>query len=237
MERLGHALVALALVIPALAAPGPMLTRLSQQPMGNLAEPLESTSTTTTTYDLFDPTLTLSTNPPATAIVISSPVDLRKKRHINKHNPIDNHKSSDNGCTPGDRACYHTLDSVLFCNEDRQWVNYAQCQSGTFCHRLHMVCVAEVLDPASQSHAHELRGDNSDHPKCKEGDRRCNTNFNRVDRCNGESDWVTYHDCRTSEFCEEGILECLPKISSDPKAKLPGGTARFNGTGNAANTV
>ncbi|KAJ8111817.1 hypothetical protein ONZ43_g5532 [Nemania bipapillata] len=73
-------------------------------------------------------------------------------------------------------------------------------------------------------------GDDDDGPnQCKEGDRRCSAMFNRVDRCNSNHDWVTYHDCRRSELCDETILECLPKTEFDP-APLTPKTPMQNGT-------
>ncbi|KAI0540262.1 hypothetical protein GGR58DRAFT_155829 [Xylaria digitata] len=233
MGRLSHALIAFVVVVPALAAPGPMLAGRSQKPMGNPMEMPESITTTaiTGTYDKFAPTLTLP-SPPATA---TTSIDLRKK--MAEYNGV--HRPGSNGCTPGDRACHASLDEILFCNDDHQWASYGSCQAGTFCHRLDMVCVPIVTDPppksphkatstpTPQSHGHGPRGDDN---QCKEGDRRCNVDFNRVDRCNSGNDWVTYHDCRKAEFCDDRILECLPYVLPDPKNAIPGVDCISNST-------
>ncbi|KAI0869995.1 hypothetical protein GGS24DRAFT_505205 [Hypoxylon argillaceum] len=244
MERLSQILIALALVAPALAAPGPVPPSLYQQPM-NLKRAVPEMQVT--------PSLDVHPAAPASNPVMppassaSSPLELRKDR------------PSENYCTPGDRYCHASLDEVLFCNDSRQWVRYALCQAGTFCHRLHMVCVSEIYafsdadkatftspsaspspspsnstsnststsTSASTPHPHTPRDEEDDDPhRCKEGDRRCDTMFNRVDRCNSLHDWVTYHDCRKSETCDDVILECLPKIqTSNATLSAPNDTA------------
>ncbi|KAI1195719.1 hypothetical protein F5X97DRAFT_231175 [Nemania serpens] len=146
---------------------------------------------------------------------------------------------SDSRCTAGDRKCHASLDYILFCNDDNQWLSYSGCQDGTFCHRLHMICVAEVVDPtavsiaaptsAFPSHTHGVR--DTSPQQCKEGDRRCSLLFNRVDRCNNDYDWVTYHNCRKSEMCDESTLECLPRISYGSNGSMPHGPLKSNRTG------
>ncbi|GAW13879.1 hypothetical protein ANO14919_032700 [Xylariales sp. No.14919] len=228
MKRCNPALAALVLVIPALAAPGPILTSLTQPLTG---EPWELTTVAAAIHDKFQPTISLPPIPtlPAVATKTPSPTDpVKRNKKNNKHKP-DN-----NWCTPGDRACHASLDEVLFCNDNRQWVRYSQCQRGTFCHRLFMVCVREIYAPDPKPRALEPRQDDGGRHQCKEGDRRCNANFNRVDRCNDQHDWVTYHDCRKSECCDEKIQECLPITSSDQpgddEPMVPGGLGIRNGT-------
>ncbi|KAI1159594.1 hypothetical protein F5B18DRAFT_579183 [Nemania serpens] len=139
---------------------------------------------------------------------------------------------SDSRCTPGDRQCHASLDYILFCNDNNQWLSYSGCQDGTFCHRLHMICVPEVRDPTAVSTpAHIRRVRDTDPPQCQEGDRRCSLLFNRVDRCNDDHDWVTYHNCRKSELCDEGTLECLPRISFGSNGSMPHGHITSNRTG------
>ncbi|KAI3333883.1 hypothetical protein F4824DRAFT_470093 [Ustulina deusta] len=205
MERLGRALIALALVAPALSAPGPVPTRFWHQHTSKAPKPWEGAYNTTIALAISHPAPPLLPPSPATATTLSPPTELRKRKGDNR-----------NGCTPGDRACYHTLDEVVFCNEDHDWVPYATCEDGTFCHRLHVICVPEILTSALTSAAPTLalgHRDDDDRKECKEGDRRCDRNFNRVDRCNAGHEWVTYHDCRKSELCNEDVLECLPKLS------------------------
>ncbi|KAJ2977387.1 hypothetical protein NUW58_g7826 [Xylaria curta] len=162
--------------------------------------------------------------------MMSSPMEL-VKRGSNKQKPCDN------PCTPGDRYCHASLDNVLVCNDDSQWVKYAECPAGTFCHRLFMVCVKEVNPKENKSRPHGVQYSAESSNQCREGDRRCSTSFNRVDRCNSKQDWVSYHDCRKSELCNKDILECLPLTGSsnqnDPYAggkRMPNGTAMTNGT-------
>ncbi|KAI1121278.1 hypothetical protein F5Y10DRAFT_288698 [Nemania abortiva] len=225
MERLVQALLALALVVPALAAPGPMFTALSQKP---LDLNLNMNNTTGSPSDMLG-TRSINVNPPVPADA-TSPLELRKKK---KEKP----KPSDNNCTPGDRYCHASLEEVLFCNDYQQWVQYARCQAGTFCHRLHLVCVNEVFPSppttmdtttiattgtAATTIASRTAGEPN---RCKEGDRRCGATFNRVERCNSSHDWVTYHDCRKSELCDGGILECLPRVKADSVPPAPIGPA------------
>ncbi|KAI1816561.1 hypothetical protein GGS20DRAFT_537391 [Poronia punctata] len=114
-------------------------------------------------------------------------------------------------CSPGDRACHADLDKVIFCNDHEKWVTYTECGSGAFCHRLFMICVPEIFPPfAQQPGQPEFSRPITDTNKCKEGDRRCSSSFNRVDRCNGDNEWVTYHDCRKSESCNNEMCECWP---------------------------
>ncbi|KAI1190809.1 hypothetical protein F5B17DRAFT_385133 [Nemania serpens] len=159
---------------------------------------------------------------------------------LRENTPVTDFKSrpspTDSECTPGDRKCHASLDYVLFCNDDNKWLEYSQCQDGTFCHRLHMICVHEVLDSAAvftpaptlalTSPIHGVRD-----AQCKEGDRRCSLLFNRVDRCNSDDDWVTYHNCRKSELCDESTLECLPRISYGGNGSMPHGPVNSNRTG------
>ncbi|KAF2962779.1 hypothetical protein GQX73_g10795 [Xylaria multiplex] len=233
MDRLVHALVALAIPgpgpIPRGSFPGSFPGSF-QEPMGEpIILPGSITTTATTgTYDKFVPALTIPT-PPATATAAIEP-DKRTVENNDKHRP------NSNECTPGDRACLWSLDEILFCNDDHQWVSYSSCQAGTFCHRLHMVCVPIVTDPPPKSVHKETRtqslgnGPRGDASQCKEGDRRCNADFNRVDRCNSGSDWVTYHDCRKAEFCDDRIFECLPYTLPDPTSAIPGIDCVSNGT-------
>jgi hypothetical protein len=134
-----------------------------------------------------------------------------------KEEPVFRQKrGSDDKCTPGDRACHASLDKVLFCNHNKEWVTYSECDQGTFCHRLCMTCVTEITPTISaQAQPTEFREVDVDSDKCKEGDRRCNGSFNRVDRCNEDQEWVTYHDCRKSETCNDRVLECLPLGAGD----------------------
>ncbi|KAI0395523.1 hypothetical protein F5Y17DRAFT_423319 [Xylariaceae sp. FL0594] len=117
----------------------------------------------------------------------------------------------DEGCTHGDRACHHSLESVLFCNHDEDWVHYTDCNPGTFCHRLFMICVPEFIPPIGSTDRPTINVKPAeDADECQEGDRRCSEFFNRVDRCNEDHEWVTYHDCRKSEVCHDDVLECWP---------------------------
>ncbi|KAI1109307.1 hypothetical protein F5Y14DRAFT_432925 [Nemania sp. NC0429] len=152
---------------------------------------------------------------------------------MSKFNLVSKSSSSDKACTPGDRKCHASLSYVLFCNDSNQWVTYAGCQDGTFCHRLHMICVNEVQDPATVFAAAPALDVKATAPEtCKEGDRRCSLLFNRVDRCNDGHDWVTYHNCRKSELCDDTTLECLPRISYRPKGSMSQGPtmSSHNGT-------
>ncbi|KAH8158418.1 hypothetical protein CIB48_g9829 [Xylaria polymorpha] len=218
MERLCQAMMALALVVPALAVPRLVPTSLHKQPVDQ--QPLDNglrshhrphKTITRVPEQIMDPYPTSSKE---AITIISSPTELVKR---------DSDKKPDtNPCTPGDRYCHSSLYNILFCNEDQQWVKYSDCPKGTFCHRLNMVCVSEVLPPAFEPDLYDQRGnDDPTSHQCKEGDRRCSTSFNRVDRCNSNHEWVTYHDCRMSELCNGYLLECLP-IDDDPgKSKKP----------------
>ncbi|KAI1429772.1 hypothetical protein F5Y12DRAFT_795304 [Xylaria sp. FL1777] len=223
MERLARALITAALVVPAVAIPGPVHTTPDHQHASKVARQFRpptftttirgNVTTYTTTITSFIPSLppTPSKVSSAPVTTISPPSELRKKSSAS-------FSLDDNRCTtPGDRECHGELGGVLFCNEDHKWVSYAQCAEGAVCHRLYMVCIPEViptltghstLAPTPTSHPFGLQDNNEE--KCKEGDRRCDKYFNRVDRCNADQDWVTYHDCRRSEFCHDIILDCLP---------------------------
>ncbi|KAI0429094.1 hypothetical protein F5Y09DRAFT_311222 [Xylaria sp. FL1042] len=221
MDSLGRALMALVLVVPTLAAPapGPVMTWLSHQDPSKVTKQSGYTVTivgegasysTTIPPGLLPPSPPFPLLPSPGATDVTTPTtELRKK--------------SNDKCTPGDRVCHANLGEVLFCNENNDWVSYAQCEAGTFCHRLHMICVPEVIPPdvldpealasanSSQTlHLQSSKG-NKDDNKCKEGDRRCDPSFHRVDRCNSEQTWVTYHDCRISERCDEDMFECFPR--------------------------
>ncbi|KAI0103022.1 hypothetical protein GGR51DRAFT_562005 [Nemania sp. FL0031] len=209
MERLVQALLALALVASTLAAPGPTFAVLAQQPLDvglNTNNARISLSDTQNTHST-----ALLSRAPADEELASFPLELRKHKHREKGKP----HPSDNLCTPGDRYCHASLEEILFCNDSQQWVRYSQCQAGTFCHRLHLVCVSEIY---ANSLATPI-GTYTPQPytdapnQCKEGDRRCSSMFNRVDRCTSNREWVTYHDCRRSEFCDDVILECLPRTA------------------------
>jgi len=79
-----------------------------------------------------------------------------------------------------------------------------------------MICVPEFTPTiVAEAQPTEFLKIAADSDKCKEGDRRCNGSFNRVDRCNEDHEWVTYHDCRKSETCNDEVLECLPLGSGD----------------------
>ncbi|KAI0408425.1 hypothetical protein F4802DRAFT_618586 [Xylaria palmicola] len=240
MARVRRALLALAITMaPVLAAPGPVFAALHQQPLQGAAGSL---------HGLRVPP---AVNPPPPAppgVVVpgTRPAEL-SERKSGKHRP------SINMCTPGDRFCHASLQSVLVCNDDSQWVTYADCADCTFCHRLHLICVPEIFPPnLGLNYTGLLReedgdGDGDDDggndnggshdgdvsgSRCKEGDRRCSPKFNRVDRCNSDAEWVDYHDCRKSETCDEGVLECLPRVA-DPALGL---AVKPNATRNATAT-
>ncbi|KAI1175930.1 hypothetical protein F4777DRAFT_578540 [Nemania sp. FL0916] len=248
MECLVQALLILSLLSPAICAPGPMLGIHDQH--STLKTLVPSGEIEVTPMDPHSPMTAYS--PRSAAEAEAQPLELRK---IQPSRPIEHR------CTSGDRACHASLEYIIFCNGNQDWVKYAECQQGTFCHRLHMVCVPEVTGPAMAtaptpsptptrtpapspsepdgdsdgdsdsddayaSLARRLRGaaarDFS--YQCKEGDRKCDMAFNRVDRCNERHDWVTYHDCRKSELCDEEVLDCLPRISfggKSPAARTP----------------
>ncbi|KAI8631078.1 hypothetical protein F5Y19DRAFT_424972 [Xylariaceae sp. FL1651] len=131
--------------------------------------------------------------------VVSSRSELSRRRKHKKPKP------SQDTCTPGDRRCHYTLDHILMCDDNRQWVTYSPCKTGTFCHRLYMICVNK---PIPEEWKQVI---STDEPvRCKGGDRRCDPSFNRVDRCNDDGEWVTYHDCLMAESCNESVLECIP---------------------------
>ncbi|GAP88398.1 hypothetical protein SAMD00023353_2900730 [Rosellinia necatrix] len=204
MECIVQALVALTIMAPVLAAPGFFPDPLHQQPMAKAEDSLGGTRTSF--IDLSSPIRRVSPYSPAEAAILSSSLELRKHKKSPSPNP----------CTSGDRYCHGSLDQVLFCNEDRQWVKYSECPAGTFCHRLHLVCVPEPPPAAFVPRVPSERDVDAGPAQCKEGDRRCSVSFNRVDRCNRSHDWVTYHDCRKSEVCDDAIFECLPRITNSP---------------------
>ncbi|KAI0968166.1 hypothetical protein F4678DRAFT_204606 [Xylaria arbuscula] len=219
MERLGRTLIALTLVVPALAAPGPVHTIHHPHPHAPSHVTKDPSYTEFTTFTL-STSIPMSTASSIVAPVISPPTELRKR-------------DDDDKCTPGDRKCHASLEEILFCNDNHDWVSYAQCSNDTICHRLEMICVSlpstepvfayatasPTLGP--QDSLADSDGDDDyaygrlgTREVCKEGDRRCSQQFNRVDRCNSDQEWVSYHDCRKSELCDQIILECLP--SEDP---------------------
>ncbi|KAI1309273.1 hypothetical protein F5Y03DRAFT_349042 [Xylaria venustula] len=221
MERLCQVLIALALVVPALAAPGPVHTihHPRPHPPSHVTKDPSYTEFVTFTSSKSIPMTTASS---VVAPVISPPTELRKR----------DDDDDDDKCTPGDRKCHASLEEVLFCNDNHEWVSYAQCSDDTICHRLEMICVSlpstEPVAYATASPTLSLQDKPADsngdddyayghletRGGCKEGDRRCSEQFNRVDRCNSNQEWVSYHDCRKSELCDQIILECLP--SEDP---------------------
>ncbi|KAI0443455.1 hypothetical protein F4803DRAFT_574354 [Xylaria telfairii] len=225
MERLCQAMMALALVVPTLAVPGVIPTSLQQQPMDQqpLDNGLRSHHHHKTLTHVTQMTIGPSPTSSSEAITImSSPTELVERG--------GDKKPDLNPCTPGDRFCHSSLFNILFCNEDQQWTKYAECPKGTFCHRLNMVCVAEILPSIFEPDLQNQQVNDDPSYKCKEGDRRCSTTFNRVDRCNGNHEWVTYHDCRKSELCNVKVSECLPIQDIDGKSKQPQKTATKAGT-------
>ncbi|KAI0459225.1 hypothetical protein F5B21DRAFT_527025 [Xylaria acuta] len=235
MERLCQVLMTLALVVPVLAAPGLMPTTVpqqpvNQQPMNKAWVPLkrhhpynghstERPPAGVSQSTSMDPSPLSSSE----ATTMSSPTELLKRK---------SDKKPDNQCTPGDRYCHASLQQVLFCNDDGQWVTYSECPQGTMCHRLHMICVPEKTSDNLGPYLHSQRADDDDPHQCKEGDRRCSETFNRVDRCNRNHEWVTYHDCRMAELCDGKLLECIPITDSEGSGLKPHGTVTPNGTAN-----
>ncbi|KAI1823825.1 hypothetical protein F4861DRAFT_508869 [Xylaria intraflava] len=221
MERICQVLLALALVAPALTAPGPVPGDIYQQVMGGGADkssksskvskpPKTSKDTHAASIDPLPvpwPAPTVDPPTPASeAGMNSSPVELFKRKNKDEKND-----PTVVLCTPGDRFCHASLSEILVCNDYQQWVTYSECGQGTFCHRLHMVCVPEVTN-SSEAISQPMYWPDDDNATntCKPGDRRCSDSFNRVDRCNEQNDWVTYHDCRKAEYCDATLLECLP---------------------------
>ncbi|KAI1737405.1 hypothetical protein F4680DRAFT_468184 [Xylaria scruposa] len=232
MERLCQALMTLTLVVPALAVPGLMPIALQQQPMNQqpidmAIDPLKHhRRPQRTTSTVVSQSATMSPSPMSTEEVTTatfSPTELLKRKSKPKPENIP--------CTPGDRYCHASLSNVLFCTDDRQWVTYAQCSQGTICHRLHMVCVteAEPTDTPEPSLPSQPVDDTSFN-QCKEGDRRCSGTFNRVDRCNSNREWVTYHDCHLSEECDDDLLDCLPQRIPYANDMISNVTVTPNGT-------
>ncbi|KAI0864001.1 hypothetical protein F4860DRAFT_466683 [Xylaria cubensis] len=232
MNRLCQTLMALTLVVPALAVPGLMPAALQQQPMDMASGLLErfhrkphkshkSTGTVSQTA-MMNPS-PMSTDEVTT--MTSPPTELLKRKSGDKPDSIP--------CTPGDRFCHASLGYVLFCNDDRKWVTYTQCSQGTICHRLDMICVPENKPSTFSALCHHspqhVDKGGSSH-ECKEGDRRCSTTFNRVDRCNSSREWVTYHDCHQSELCDGNLLECLPLTNSHANDIQSHGNVTHNGT-------
>ncbi|KAI0201566.1 hypothetical protein F4808DRAFT_424338 [Astrocystis sublimbata] len=138
--------------------------------------------------------------PAWTTVMLSSPLDLSER-------VLDTHSYD---CYPGDRQCHASLSYISFCNDDHHWIKYSDCPEGWFCHRLNLDCVPEV--PVSIESISLPQGVKANAGKCKYGDRRCSTQFNRVDLCNRDKEWVTYHDCRLSERCDGTLLECTPLV-------------------------
>ncbi|KAI0483651.1 hypothetical protein F4859DRAFT_407651 [Xylaria cf. heliscus] len=216
MQRLCQAVMALALVVPALAVPGFMPTTFQQQPMDKAPGMMRGDHP-----HMPHQTPAVVFQSPGDATTIMSPPTELFKRKSDK-------KPDSNPCTPGDRYCHASLEHILFCNDDQQWATYSQCPKGTFCHRLTMVCVREVFPDDPDRHSQHAYDD--DPHQCKEGDRRCSKTFNRVDRCNGSHEWVTYHDCRKSELCDGNVLECIPNVDTNANGLKAHSTVKPNGT-------
>ncbi|KAI1272054.1 hypothetical protein F5Y07DRAFT_412866 [Xylaria sp. FL0933] len=227
MERLCQALITLALAVPALTAPapGPVLAWFSHQVPSQVTEQSGYTTTIVGKRGPYPTLISPSVVPhPSLSLSLSSSVTTNEPTPTTELRKRDEHK-----CTTGDRMCHADLSQILYCNEDNDFVSYAECATGMFCHRLHMICVMEVLPTSvlgSTNSSHTLHTqntvDDADDNKCTEGDRRCNPSFNHVDRCNSEQTWVTYHDCRKSETCDENLLECLPREEPSSSSALPG---------------
>ncbi|KAI0553115.1 hypothetical protein F4679DRAFT_531930 [Xylaria curta] len=230
--ELCQVLMTLTLVAPTLAVPGLMPVALQQQPMNQ--QPMDMAMGPLkrhrrphhTTVTVVSQSATMSPSPMSTDEVTTmtfSPTELLKR----KSKP----KPDNNPCTPGDRSCHSSLDYILFCTDDRQWVTYTQCSQGKICHRLYMVCVPEeeptaTLEPSLPSQHVDGNGSS----KCKEGDRRCSNTFNRVDRCNNNREWVTYHDCHQSELCDGTLMDCLPLTNSYANDMMSNAMVTLNGT-------
>ncbi|KAI1437129.1 hypothetical protein GGR50DRAFT_143151 [Xylaria sp. CBS 124048] len=214
MIRVCLTLLVLALVAPALTAPGPEPVDIYQQLAGSkTTKTSKKTKTSKTTKS------SKSTKAAGDEASVISTLQVELPTTVPVNQGVDFLEAASNGgihqltstdCTPGDRICHFSLDEVLVCDDFQKWVTYSECAGDTFCHRLHMICVPEVIGHESISNALDSQ-DIRDGPKmCKPGDRRCSKKFNRVDRCNEQKDWVTYHDCRRAEFCDKQLFECMP---------------------------